>query len=170
MWVSVQKQMDLPSSHTLGGCIPRSHLVSWSQLSPRYTTSGFMISTSAKVLWCRNRNPKIVKIHVYTHKLDIPLVSCTKLPPKSSNHRDILVSGPHRYPTHILSNNHYHPRCICEDMGSQKSSKITFIHTDSRFHWLYALNFHQSLWFIEISRTQIHTGTPHIKCHTTTVI
>ena len=60
--------------------------------------------------------------------------------------------------------------CICQDVGSQKPLKITFIHTDSTFQWCYALNFRQTPAITEISRTQVHTGTPHIICHTTTVI
>ena len=38
------------------------------------------------------------------------------------------------------------------------------------FLWFYALNFRQTPAIIEISRTQVHTGTPHIFCHTTTAI
>jgi hypothetical protein len=38
------------------------------------------------------------------------------------------------------------------------------------FLWFYALNFRQTPAIIEISRTQLHTGTPHVFCHTTTAI
>ena len=61
--------------------------------------------------------------------LDISLVLCSQLKPTSCNHRDIPDSSPHRYPTHILSHNHCHHMCICEDMGSQKPLTFTFIHT-----------------------------------------
>ena len=60
--------------------------------------------------------------------------------------------------------------CICQDVGSQKPLKITIIHTDSTFHWFYALNFRQTPAITEISRTQVHAGTPHMFCHTTTAI
>ena len=60
--------------------------------------------------------------------------------------------------------------CICQDVGSQKPHKFTFIHTDSTFQWSYTLNFRQTPAIIEISRTQVHTGTTHMFCHTTTVI
>ena len=36
--------------------------------------------------------------------------------------------------------------------------------------WFYALNFRQTPAIRDISRTQVHTGTPHVFCHTTTVI
>ena len=48
--------------------------------------------------------------------------------------------------------------------------KFTFMHTVSTFHCFCALNFRQSPSIIEISRTQVHTGTPRILCHTTTTI
>ena len=65
-------------------------------------------------------------MHVYTHTLDFPLVLCSPLPPNSFKHRGIPESSPHRYPTHLLSHNHYHPICICAQMGGHKSQKCTF--------------------------------------------
>ena len=112
----------------------------------------------------------IAKNHVYTHGLDISLVLYSQLPPNSGNHSDSPNSSPHRYPTHILSHNHCHRVCICQDVGSQTSLKIMFIHTDSTFHWFYALNYRPTLAVITISRTQVHTGTSHIFCHTTTAL
>ena len=95
---------------------------------------------------------------------------CSQPPPNSGNQRDIPDSSPHRYPTLILSHNHSHRMCICQDMGSQKPLNFTSIHTDPTFQWLYTLNFLQLPVIKEISRTQVHTGTPHVFCHTTTVI
>jgi len=60
--------------------------------------------------------------------------------------------------------------CVCEDMGSQKPLNFTFIHTDSTFHWCYALNFRHTPAITEISRIQVHTGTSHVFCHTSTAI
>jgi hypothetical protein len=113
---------------------------------------------------------KTAQNHVYTHGLDISVVLCSQLPPNSGNHRDIPDSSPHRYPTHNLSHNHCHGMCICQDVGSQKSKNVSFVATDSTFQWFYALNFRQTPVITEISRTQVHTGTPHIFCHTTTAI
>ncbi len=98
------------------------------------------------------------------------MVLCSQLPPHSGNHRDIPHSIPHRYLTHILSHNHCHRMCFCPDVGSQKPLNFTFIHTDSTFQWCYALNFRHTPAITEISRIQVHTGTSHIFCHTTTVI
>ena len=114
--------------------------------------------------------PKTAQNHVYTHGLDNSLVLYSQLPPHSCNHTDIPDSSPHRYPTHVLSHNHCHGMCICQDVGSQKPANFTFIHTDSTFQWFYALNFRQTPAIIEISRIQVHTGTPHMFCHTTTAI
>jgi hypothetical protein len=75
-----------------------------------------------------------------------------------------------RGPTHNLSHNHCHRLCICQDVVSQKSKNFAFVATDSTFHWFDGLTFRQTPAIIEISRTQVHTGTPHIFCHTTTVI
>ena len=60
--------------------------------------------------------------------------------------------------------------CVCEAIGTRKSIKLAFIHTVSTFHCFYALNFRQSPWMIEICRIQVHAGTPHIFCLTTTSI
>ena len=55
-------------------------------------------------------------------------------------------------------------------MGSQKPLNFTSIHTDSTFQWVYDVNFRQTPAIIEASRTQLHTGTPHVFGQTTTVI
>jgi hypothetical protein len=86
------------------------------------------------------------------HGLDNSLFLCSQLPPKSFNHRDMPESSPNRYSTHILSHNHCHPMCICDDIVTRKSLKFTFIHTVSTFHCFYALNFRQSPSIIQISQ------------------
>ena len=63
-----------------------------------------------------------------THRLNISVVLCCQLPPDSGNQRHIPDSSPHRYPTRILSHNHGHCVCICEDMGSLQPLNFTFIH------------------------------------------
>ena len=113
---------------------------------------------------------KTAEFHVYTHGLDISVLLCSQHPPHSSHHRDIPDSSPHRYLTRILSHNHCHRMCICQDVGSQKPLNFTFIHTDSTIRWLYALNFRHTPAITEISRSQVHTGTSHVFCHTTTAI
>ena len=55
-------------------------------------------------------------------------------------------------------------------MGSQKQLNFTIIHTDSIFQWFYALNFRLTPAIVDLSRTQLHTGTPYVICHTTTAI
>jgi hypothetical protein len=122
------------------------------------------------VYWWRYSHPKIAQIHVYTHGLDISLLLCSQLPPKSFNHRDIPDYTPHTYFTHILSDNDHHPMCICEETGTEQSIKITFVQTVTTFHCFYALNFCQSPSIIEICRNKVHTGTAHIFCLTTTSI
>ena len=89
------------------------------------------------------------------------MVLWSQLPPNSGNHRDIPDSSPHRYHTQILSHNHCHHMSICEDMDSQNPLKITFIHTDSTFQWLDALNFRHTPAIIEILRTLKSTQVPH---------
>ena len=79
-------------------------------------------------------------------------------------------SSPNRYPTHTLSHNHKHAMCICESIGTRKSLKFTVIHTVSLLHWFYPINFRQSPSMMEIWRSQVHIGTTHILCLTTTVI
>ena len=134
-------------------------------------------------------------------------------------------SGPHWYPTHIQSHNHYHHMCICEGVGTQKWLKLTIIyqHLTTFILWtstkaletlsyvgmkslqvlhtysvseqlpsyvylwrsrhpkitricgyivgldhFYALNFRQSVSITDLCRNQVHTGTPHTFCLTTT--
>jgi hypothetical protein len=74
-----------------------------------------------------NRHPKIVRIHVHTHGVDIWLLLCSQLPPKSFNHRDVPESSPHRYPTHTLSHNHWHHMCICVDVGTRQLLEFIII-------------------------------------------
>ena len=105
-----------------------------------------------------------------THRLNISVVLCCQPPPNSGNHRHIPDPSLHRYLTRILSHNHGHRMCIGEDMGNQTHLNFTFIHTDSTFQWFYAVNFRQTPAIRDISRSQLHTGTPHVFCHTTTVI
>ncbi len=79
-------------------------------------------------------------------------------------------SSPHRYPTHFLPYNHCHHMCTCVDIGSQKPMKFKVVWQDTKFHWFYVLNFRQRPSIIEICRNQVHTGTPHILCLTSTAI
>ena len=125
---------------------------------------------SSHVYLSRCGQSKTAQIHVYTHGLDISVVLCSQLPPHSGNHRDIPESSPHRYPTRILSHTHCHHMRICEDVGSRKPLNFTFILTDSTFQWVYALNIRHTPAITEISRIQVHTGTPHVFCHTPTAI
>jgi hypothetical protein len=136
--------------------VPRTHSVSQPLPSHVY-------------LWSYRRS-KVAKKHVYTHKVDVSLPWCSQLPPNCCKHRGIPESSPHRYPTYIPSHNHYLPMCICDEIGGQKSQKSTLIHTKSTFRCFHALNFRQTAANIEISRKQVHTGTPHTFCLTTTTL
>ena len=80
-------------------------------------------------LW-RNRHPKIAQIHRYTHGLDISLMLCSQLPPQCLNHWAVPDSSPHRYSTHILSDNHYHHMCLCVGIGTRKSLKCMVVFVD----------------------------------------
>jgi hypothetical protein len=72
------------------------------------------------------RNPmRLTFIHTC---VDISLVLCCQLQPKSFNDRDTPESSPHRYPTYIWSHNHCHHMCFCEAIGIRKSFKFTSIH------------------------------------------
>ena len=53
-----------------------------------------------------NSHPKPAQTHGYIAGLEISLLLCSQLPPKSFNDGDMPESSPHRYPTHIRSNNH----------------------------------------------------------------
>ncbi len=119
---------------------------------------------------CRHSFPQTAEIHSCIAGLDISLLLCSQLPPKSFNDRDMPDSSPHRYPTHILSHNHCHHMCICGAIGTRKPLKLTFILTVSTFHCFYARNFRKSPSMIEICRNQVHTGTPHIFSLTATSI
>ena len=120
-------------------------------------------------LWS-NRRSKVAKKHVYTHTVDFSLLWCCQLPPNCCKHIDIPDTSPHRYPTHILSHNHYHEMCICEAIGRQKSQNCTFIHVQSTFRCCCALNLRPTVANIKISQNQVHTGTPHTFCLTTTTL
>ena len=51
--------------------------------------------------------------------------------------------------------------CICDGIGTQKSLKFTFIHTDTTFDWSYDLNFRHTPSMLEVSQRLVHAGTPH---------
>ena len=106
----------------------------------------------------------------YTHSVDFSMLSCSQLPPTGCKCRGIPESSPHRYPTHILSHNHYHRMGICEETEGQKSQKITFIPTQSTFRCFYDLNFGPTVSNMEIFRTHVHAGTSRTLCLTTTTI
>ena len=99
---------------------------------------------SSHVYLSRCGQSKTAKILVYAHGLDISVVLCSQRPPHSGNRRDIPESSPHRYLTHMLSHKHCLHMCMCGAIGTRKSLKLTFIHTDSTIRWLYDLNFRQS--------------------------
>jgi hypothetical protein len=61
------------------------------------------------------------------------------------------------------------PCVFVKKQESGISLKFTFVHRVSTYPWFYDLNFRQRVSMTEISRTQVHTGTPHTFCHTTTV-
>ena len=82
---------------------------------------------SFHVYWSSSRHPKIAQFHGYIAGLDISLFLFSQLAPKSFNDTDLQESSPHRYPTHILSNNHYHHVCICEGIGTRKTLEFTII-------------------------------------------
>ena len=67
----------------------------------------------------------IVSKHTLT--LDISLVLCSQLPPKSLKHRDIPHSSPQRYPIHIPSHYHCHSMCISEEMGRLNSLVVCLV-------------------------------------------
>jgi hypothetical protein len=64
---------------------------------------------------------EITQIHGYTHGLDISLLLSSQLLPKSFNDTDMPESSPHRYPSHILSDNHSHHMCICVGIGTREN-------------------------------------------------
>jgi len=104
----------------------------------------------------------------YTHSVDFSMLSCSPLPPTGCKYRGIPESSPHRYPTHILSHNHYHRMCICEETEGQKSKKSTFIPTQSTFRCFHALYFGPTVSNMETFWTHVHAGTSHTFCLTTT--
>ncbi len=72
-------------------------------------------------------HPKIAQTHGYIAGLDISLLLCSQLPPKSFNGRDMPESSPQRYPTRILFHSNCHHTCICVGIGTQKPLKFTNI-------------------------------------------
>ena len=81
--------------------------------------------------------------------------------PNCCNDAGILDCALHRYPTHIRSPNYCHHICMCQEIGIQKSLKLTFIHPGSRFNCLYAVNLCQTASMTLVFWNMIYTGTPH---------
>ncbi len=75
----------------------------------------------------RNRYPEITRLYGDITRPEDSLVLCFQLPPQCFNHWAMPDSGPHRYPTHILSHNHYHHIRIREGIGTRKSLEFTVI-------------------------------------------
>jgi hypothetical protein len=98
--------------------------------------------------------------------LDISVILCCQLSPKSFSDWGMPNSTPHRHST--LCHNHYHRMWIAEGIGTQQTLKFTFILTTSTLDRFFALNFHQNPSILEVSRITVHTGTPRIFCLTTT--
>ena len=72
----------------------------------------------SNVYFWNNRHAQIAHIQVYTHGLEISLVSCTQL--------HIITR-----PALAASQNHYHLLCMCVAIGSQQSLKGSFVHMES---------------------------------------
>ena len=70
--------------------------------------------------------------------------------PNCFNDGSNVDSAPHRYPTHILSPNYCHRMRICQEIGTEQSLKLSFIHSDSRFHCFDALNLCQTASMMKV--------------------
>ncbi len=72
----------------------------------------------SNVYFCKNRHAQIAHIQVYTHRLEISLVSCTQL---------LIITRP----ALATSQNHYHLLCMCVAIGRQQSLKGSIVHMES---------------------------------------
>ena len=88
---------------------------------------------------------------------------------KSFQHNDILDSTPQRWLTHILSDNHYHLMCICEEIDTQKSLKFTLLHTVAYLTVFIQLLCSQLPPSPSITKT-LHTFAPYMFCLSTATI
>ena len=148
--------------------------------------TGFMMSTCAKLLeWCwysgfrstqvphtysvsqllpshlylpRNRHRKSAQKLVYTHGVDISLLLCCQRVPNCFNDESTLDCALHRYPTHIRSPNYCHRMFICQGVGSEQSLKLSFIHTNSTFHFCNSVNVGSSASMMDVAVYYCHTG------------
>jgi hypothetical protein len=148
--------------------------------------TGFMMSTCAKLFqWCwysgfcskqvphtysvsqllsshlylpRNRHRKSAQKLVYTHGVDISLLLCCQRVPNCFNDESTLDCALHRYPTHIRSVNYCHRMCFCQGIGSEQSLKLSFIHTDSTFHFCNSVNVGSSASMMDVVVYYCHTG------------
>jgi hypothetical protein len=117
---------------------------------------------SSHVYLSSNSHPKVAQIHVYTPGLEIRLLLCSQLVPNCFNDVGIVEYALHRYPTHIRSPNYSHRMCVCQDKGTDKALKLTFIHSGSRFDWFYTVNVCQTARMMLVFWILLYTGTPHI--------
>jgi hypothetical protein len=121
-----------------------------------------LTTTRIKCVFVKKKAPENrSQVDVYTDGLDISLILCSQLPPKSWNDRDMPDSTPNTYPTHILSDSHYHPKCIGKGIGTQKSLELRLYSRTPRFTsfmlWTSATVL-QSLSYAGIKSTQVpHT-------------
>ena len=118
----------------------------------------------------RNRTRKIADIDGYRHELQISLLLWCQLVQTCFNDWGILDSTLHMYPTHIRSANHCHRLSLCQEIGTEKSLKLTFIDTVWRFPCFYAVRLCQTALMIEVFWNLLCTGIPHIFGLPTTVI
>jgi hypothetical protein len=117
-----------------------------------------------------NSHPRIAQINVYTPGLENWLLACSQLVPNCCIDGGILDFALHRYPTHIRSPNYSHRMCVCPAIAFQKSLKLTFIHSGSRFDCFHALNLCQTASMMWVFWSMLYAGTPLIFGLPTTAI
>ena len=103
-------------------------------------------------------------------KMELYSLQCRRctvaiLPPKLAQEQ--LGKGTHMAWGKMVAPSHLH---FARAHTHLPNHVLAFIHMDSTFHWFHTLKSRQPPAIIEISRTQVHTGTPHTFCHTNTVI
>jgi hypothetical protein len=156
----------------LSTCAKLLHWRRYSGLCSTQVPHTYSVSQLQSSHECLSSNslPKVAQIDVYTHGLEIRLLSCAELVPNWCNDAGILECALSRYPTHIPSPSYCHRMCICQAIGTRKSLKLTFIHPGSRIDCLYALNVFENASMMWVFWILLCICTTHIFALPTTVV
>ncbi len=127
--VSVWSKLSTLISFCACDCLWFVHVCPWDCSDTSPETCWSVVTRYSHTSSCFSCSGVCKMILFWWHSFDDFTVLSSQLASQSLNGTDMPDSSPCRYPTHILSDNHYHANRIGEAIGTRKSLEFTCIHS-----------------------------------------